>query len=87
MELQSCTAARSATAGPRVRRRTGRLLLELAIVVAAAVMIVYAELWTIRQSPLLPGADVYAVRYDAPTTAKQGEGNTVLCSLPVAVLH
>ena len=88
MKLQTCTAGCQGTADlrtPASRRGLGRRAIELAIVVALALGIVYAESWAIQQSPTLPGAD-YAVTTDK-TVSTDGSAKTVLCSLPIAVLH
>lgn len=70
----------------RAPRRIGRRVIELAIVVALALGIVYAESWAIQQSPTLPGADNYAVTSDK-SASTDGSAKTILCSLPIAVLH
>jgi hypothetical protein len=90
MKLQTCTVACNGDTGLRTEqrapRRAGRRVIELAIVVALALGIVYAESWAIQQSPTLPGADNYAVSTDK-NISTDGAAKTFLCSLPIAVLH
>jgi hypothetical protein len=87
LQLQQCTATCGTTDRNPSSRRTGRHIVELAIAIALAVMVVYAEVWAFEQAPTIAGAGGFVASTDTPAAGTRPGANTVLCSLPIAVLH